>query len=123
MAGEDLGTVFWPSAHKLKNRKRWIAFSAAVQGKVFVDEGAAAALTRHGKSLLPSGVVGVSGEFGVGSTVSVVDPGGREIARGIVNYSAAELERIKGARTTEITRILGVPRCAEVIHRDNLVLE
>jgi len=123
LAGEDIGTVFWPVPHKLKNRKRWIAFSATVQGRVFVDAGAAAALALHGKSLLPSGVVGVSGEFGVGSTVSVIDPEGREIARGIVNYSSAELEKIKGVKTTEITRILGEPRCDEVIHRDNLVLE
>lgn len=123
LAGEDLGTIFWPAPHKLTNRKRWIAFSATVQGKIFVDAGAAAALTQHGKSLLPSGVVDVRGEFGVGSTVSVIDPAGREIARGIVNFSSEELERIKGAKAAEIARILGGLRCDEVIHRDNLVLE
>ncbi|HAG07367.1 MAG: Glutamate 5-kinase [Clostridia bacterium 62_21] len=123
LEGEDLGTVFWPVPHKLKNRKRWIAFGATVQGRVFVDAGAATALALHGKSLLPSGVVGVSGEFGAGSTVSVIGPDGREIARGIVNYSSSELERIKGVQTAEITHILGEPRCDEVIHRDNLVLE
>jgi glutamate 5-kinase len=123
VTGEQAGTVFWPSANKLENKKRWIAYGSAICGKIFVDEGAARALSRQGKSLLPSGVTGVEGVFEMGNTVSVVDPGGREIARGITYYSSAEIERIKGAQTRDITRILGRKDYDEVLHRNNLVLD
>ncbi len=122
VAGEPLGTAFWPSA-KLVQKKKWIAFGATVCGRVYVDSGAARALQKEGKSLLPSGVTGVDGDFEVGNTVSVIDPSGREIARGIVNYSAAEVEKIKGCKTSEIAGILGHKDYDEIIHRDNLALE
>ena len=121
LAGEEVGTVFWPT-ERLKGRKRWILFGAAVQGKIYVDAGAARALCEGGKSLLPSGIVRVEGDFEAGHPVSVVDPEGQEIARGLVNYSAAEVERIKGAKTTRIAQLIGVQPYAEVVHRDNLVL-
>ncbi len=120
MAGEMIGTVFWPQG-KLENKKRWIAYSSSVQGKITVDEGAARALLHNGKSLLASGITGVEGGFEVGNTVSVMDPQGREIARGIVNYSAREIEKIKGRHSQEIKKILGHQDYEEVIHRNNLV--
>lgn len=119
--GEPLGTVFWPQT-RLEDRKRWIAFSAAVQGKIYVDEGAARALLQKGKSLLPSGVVAVEGNFEVGNTVSICAPGGIEIARGITNFSAGEINTIKGAKTKDLERLLGYKAGEEVVHRNNLVL-
>ncbi|MFZ5643183.1 MAG: glutamate 5-kinase [Bacillota bacterium] len=120
MAGEDIGTVFWPQV-KLVNKKRWIAYSSSVQGKIFVDEGAAKALLSSGKSLLPSGITGVEGDFEIGNTVSVIDTHGNEIARGIVNYSARDIEKIKGIHSHDIKRVLGQQDYEEVIHRNNLV--
>ncbi|MFZ5646768.1 MAG: glutamate 5-kinase [Bacillota bacterium] len=120
ISGEEIGTAFWP-LEKLENKKRWIAYSSSLHGKIFVDEGAARALLESGKSLLPSGITGVEGTFEIGNTVSVIDPGGREIARGIVNYSAREIEKIKGRHSREIKRILGHQDYEEVIHRNNLV--
>lgn len=123
VAGELEGTVFWPLAHKLENKKKWIAYSSTVQGRIFVDKGAAQALSKHGKSLLPSGVTGVEGVFELGNTVSIVGPEGREIAKGLTNYSSDEIEKIKGAQTRDITRILGHNDYDEVVHRNNLVLD
>lgn len=120
MAGDPIGTVFWPQG-KLENKKRWIAYSSSVQGRIAVDEGAARALLSSGKSLLPSGITGVEGNFEVGNTVSVFDPGGREIARGIVNYSSGDIQRIKGSHSRDIKKILGHQDYDEVIHRNNLV--
>ncbi|MFZ5633442.1 MAG: glutamate 5-kinase [Bacillota bacterium] len=121
MAGERIGTVFWPLA-KLEHKKRWIAYSSSVQGKIFVDDGAARALLNNGKSLLPSGVTGVEGNFEMGNTVCVMDLQGREIARGIVNYAARDIEKIKGRHSHDIKKILGQQDYEEVIHRNNLVL-
>lgn len=121
MTGERLGTVFWPQV-KLENKKRWIAYSSPVQGKILVDDGAARALLHNGKSLLPSGISGVEGTFEVGNTVCVVDLQGREIARGIVNYASREIEKIKGSHSHDIKKILGHQDYDEVIHRNNLVL-
>lgn len=121
LAGEMVGTAFWPSA-RLRNKQRWIAYGSAIRGKIFIDRGAARALLENGKSLLPSGVTGVEGSFGIGNTVSVIY-GDREIARGIVNYSNGELETIKGLRSGEIAGVLGYKDYDEVIHRDNMVLD
>ena len=122
VTGEPLGTIFWPSI-KLVNRKRWIAFSTIVCGQINIDAGAERALKEKGKSLLPSGVVGVEGSFEMGNTVSVFGPGGKEIARGIVNYAADEVKAIMGKQTGEIEKILGHKDYDEIIHRDNLALE
>lgn len=122
VAGEPLGTVFWPAA-KLVNRKRWIAFGSTVCGSIHIDPGAARALLKGGKSLLPSGITRVEGHFEMGNTVSIVAPDGREIARGIVNYAAAEVDLIKGKKTHEIEQVLGYKDFDEVIHRDNLALD
>jgi glutamate 5-kinase len=122
LAGEAVGTVFPPRADRLGARKRWIAFAAPPQGRLAVDAGAVRALTRQGRSLLPSGVTEVVGEFGAGDVVAVVDADGSEVARGLVNFDAAELRQIRGAQTQEIEARLGYKSFDEVIHRDNLVV-
>lgn len=122
LAGEEIGTVFWPAERHLKGRKRWILFGTTVQGKIYVDEGAARALCEEGRSLLPSGIVGVEGDFEAGHAVSIIAPGGQEIARGLVNYAAAEVDRMKGLKTREIAALMGQQPYDEVVHRDNLVL-
>ena len=120
-AGEPLGTLFLPGV-RIASRKHWIAFTAATRGRVRVDEGAARALRGRGRSLLPAGVVGVAGRFGLGDPIACVDPQGREFARGLAAYGAAEIERIKGRGTGEIAQVLGYSNGNEVIHRDDLVL-
>ncbi|MGC7878113.1 PUA domain-containing protein, partial [Desulforudis sp. 1190] len=94
----------------------------SAKGRIHVDEGAARALLERGKSLLPSGVVRVEGDFRPGQTVSVINPEGNEIARGIVNFSAEEVARIMGAKTAEIRAMLGRERSHEVIHRNNMAV-
>ena len=122
LRGEPLGTYFLAREDRLKARKRWIAFAVPPQGRLTVDAGAMKALTERGKSLLPSGVVEVEGEFPAGAVVTVAEAGGGEFARGLVNYEAAELRRIRGAKTREIERTLGYKGLGEVIHRDNLAV-
>ncbi len=120
--GEDVGTLFLPIEMKPHLRKKWIAFGSHVGGKVIVDDGAREALIHKGKSLLPSGIVAVEGSFASGDVVEIVDAKGREFARGITNYSASELNRIKGQKSKDICPILGYKDFDEVIHRDNLSL-
>jgi len=123
LAGESLGTYFPARADRLGARKRWIAFAVPPQGRLRVDEGALRALTQQGRSLLPSGVVAVEGEFNSGEVVAIVDDmAGREFARGLVNFDADEVRRIRGAQTREIEERLGYKSFDEVVHRDNLVI-
>ncbi len=125
MAGDDVGTIFVPKAAKLRSRKRWIAYAAVPKGRLLVDDGAAKALVKSGKSLLPVGVLTVEGTFQAGDMVSVQVADGearREIARGLTNYGAAELRRIRGCKSKDIQKILGHRDFDEAIHRDNLVV-
>jgi glutamate 5-kinase len=122
LRGEDLGTHFLPREDRLKARKRWIAFAVPRQGRLTVDAGAARALTERATSLLPSGLVGVEGDFPAGAVVGVADPAGAEFARGLVNYDAGELRRLRGVKTREIEATLGYKGLDEVIHRDNLAI-
>jgi glutamate 5-kinase len=122
LAGEPVGTYFQPRGDRLTARKRWIAFATAPQGMLHVDGGARRALTERGKSLLPSGVVKVEGEFAAGDAVGLRDPDGHEFARGIVNYEAREVALLRGVKTQDIERLLGYHAGDEVIHRDNLVV-
>lgn len=115
-------TVFAAAQESLSHRKRWIAFGRAPQGAVIVDEGAHRALTRQGKSLLAAGIVEVQGEFDAGDAVEVRDLAGRTIARALVNYSAREIERIKGRKSHEIEGLLGRKDFDEVAHRDNMAM-
>jgi glutamate 5-kinase len=122
LAGEPVGTYFQPRDDRLAARKRWIAFAVPPQGRLVVDAGAKKALTERGKSLLPSGLTGVEGEFSAGAVVALAERHGPEFARGLVNYDAEELRKIRGANTREIERALGYKSFDEVIHRDNLVV-
>ena len=125
MAGEEVGTIFYPKPAKMRARKRWIAYAAVPQGRLIVDEGAAKALVDGGKSLLPVGVVDLEGEFEAGDMVSVSVEGegtGREIARGLVNYDSRDLRRIRRCRSKDIPKRLGHRDFDEAIHRDNLVV-
>ena len=123
LEGELVGTYFVPKADRLGARKRWIAFAVPPQGRLTVDAGALEALTQRGKSLLPSGVRDVEGDFASGEVVAVVaEADGKEFARGLVNFDAAELRKLRGAKTREIAERLGYKSFDEVIHRDNLVI-
>ncbi|MDI6869910.1 MAG: glutamate 5-kinase [Bacillota bacterium] len=121
LSGKEVGTYF-PARERLVSRKRWIAFNVPPAGQVVVDDGARRALTERGKSLLPSGVVKVAGEFEAGDAVAILGPDGVEFARGLTNYGAADLDRLKGLHTPEIAEVLGERFYEEVVHRDNLVL-
>jgi glutamate 5-kinase len=120
-AGEDAGTRFLPQAGRVSSFKLWLKYAKPTQGRVVVDEGAAAALCERGTSLLPVGITRVEGEFEAGDAVEVT-ANARPIGKGIVNYSAAELRRVIGLKTAEIRELL--PRAAdEAVHRDYFVLE
>jgi glutamate 5-kinase len=120
-AGEPVGTLF-ASGSRLASRKHWLAFTAHPRGRLVVDEGAVRALVERGRSLLPAGIVGVEGSFGIGDPVSCVDECDREFARGLAAYASADVNRIKGSPTRRITQLLGYSNGDEVIHRDDLVL-
>lgn len=121
-SGEAIGTELAAVAMTLAARKQWIADHLQVKGRLELDAGAARALLREGKSLLPIGVQALTGEFERGEVVSCVDPAGREIARGLVNYGATEARRILRVPSAEIESRLGYVDEPELIHRDNLVL-
>lgn len=123
LQGEELGTLFVSRENRLQFRKRWLAFGAKIVGSIVVDDGCAKAIRKAGGcSILPAGVFAVQGEFLPGSTVSVIDKDAHELARGLVHYSSAELEQIKGCNSGEIANILGHKNFDEVIHRDDLVI-
>jgi len=105
-----------------EGRKRWLLAQKTPSGSVCVDEGAASALVQHGKSLLPVGIVSLEGVFERGAVVSVRRRDGREVARGLANYSSADLPRIRGQRSPDIGDILGYDYGPEFIHRDKMVL-
>jgi glutamate 5-kinase len=121
-SGELVGTFFLPGKGKINRRKHWIAYVLKPQGFLVVDDGARRALVEQGKSLLPSGIVEVRGSFAVGAPVHCLDRSGSMIAAGLSNYTAADIERIKGKKTHEIADLLGCKDSDEVIHRDNLVV-
>jgi len=121
-AGEPHGTFFVPRDRKLNRKKCWIGYTVNPQGHLRVDAGAARALLRNGKSLLPSGIVDVQGQFAVGAAVSVVDDQGRLIGNGLVNYNAGDIRAIMGIKSSKIKERLGQKTYDEVIHRDNLVI-
>ncbi len=122
LRGERVGTYFVPARQPITTRKRWIAFGASCRGGLVIDPGACEAILRHGKSLLPSGVVEVRGDFQVGAAVQVLRDDGGEIARGLVNYSSDEIDKLRGHHTREIGAILGRKDYDEIIHRDNLAV-
>ena len=122
LEGEEVGTFFLPREERLVGRKMWIGYTLQPVGSLVIDDGAVEALVRRGKSLLPRGVLEVRGAFEMGDPVSCLDKDGREVARGLVNYSSPEIERIKGVHSSKIQEVLGYHHSDEVIHRDNLVV-
>ena len=121
-AGEAVGTALVAEAQTLAARKQWLADHVQLAGRLVLDAGAVRALSREGKSLLPIGVVAVEGSFERGEVVGCFAPDGREVARGLVNYSAADAARILRQPSSQIEAILGWVDEPELIHRDNLVL-
>ena len=121
-AGEEIGTTLVAPDVSLGARKQWLADHVQLAGRLALDAGAVRALVRDGKSLLPIGVVRVDGNFERGEIVGCFDPDGREVARGLVNYSASETARILRKPSSEIEAVLGYIDEPELIHRDNLVL-
>ena len=109
MAGQSIGTLFLPQTRKLPSRKRWIAFYHQLRGTLVLDDGAVVAVRDRGRSLLAPGIVKCDGEFSDGAVVKLADAKGREIARGLARFSAAQI------RSGETGR-------AEVVHRDDLVV-
>jgi glutamate 5-kinase len=120
--GERLGTLLTARTAPIAARKQWLADHLTVTGLLTLDAGATKALVRDGKSLLPIGVTAVSGDFARGEIVGCVDPDGKQVARGLVNYSSEETRRIMRRPSGEIEAVLGYVDEPELIHRDNLVL-
>jgi glutamate 5-kinase len=122
MAGEPVGTLFLPHGGLLSARQRWIGLTAQPRGRLVVDAGARRAVRDQGRSLLPIGVLDVLGNFDKGDVVAITDPEGREFARGLTNYAAEDVARVKGLRSEQLADALGPQRYEEVVHRDNLVV-
>jgi glutamate 5-kinase len=120
LGGEDVGTFFVPRGRAAALRKRWIGLSARPKGSLVVDAGARVAIVQRGASLLPSGVVGVRGEFAAGAPIEIRTRDGSVFARGICSYAADEVRLIRGCKASEIESVLGYAYADEVVHRDNL---
>ncbi len=121
-SGESHGTFFVPKEKKLPSRKCWLAYTLKPKGALMIDDGAVNAIVKKGKSLLPSGIISVEGNFGVGAPVEFVDKNKNRIGIGLVNYSADDIKLIRGLRTKQIESCLGSRPYDEVIHRDNLAV-
>ncbi len=121
-SGEMVGTFFLPRTEKMQSRKRWIAYVLKPQGTLVLDEGACLAILAKGKSLLPSGIIEINGQFEQGDCVHCVDRHNHPIAAGLVNFCSDDLKKIRGLRSDKIEKILGFKESDEVLHRDNLVI-
>ncbi|UCG79023.1 MAG: glutamate 5-kinase [Nitrospirota bacterium] len=121
LEGKNHGTLINAKIKRLSSRKGWIAHGIKAKGSLSLDAGAIDALMEKGKSLLPSGIVSVTGTFDIGDAVNCEDNKGNKVAKGLTNYSSSEINRIKGKKTSEIEKELGYRYSDEVIHRDNLV--
>jgi len=119
--GENFGTQFAAQPKTVNARKRWIAYGMVPIGKIFLDDGAVKAVISKGRSLLPAGITQVEGRFEANESVSICDRNGKEIARGISNYSSSDILRILGSQSEDIPKLLGFDGEETVIHRDNLV--
>ena len=123
LSGDDVGTYFHPASERRSTRLLWLEYATSIRGQISVDQGAVAALRNRGSSLLAAGITAVSGEFTAGDPVEVCDADGRAFARGIVNFDADDLLRMRGRSTTALAAELGEEFGREVIHRDDLVLK
>jgi glutamate 5-kinase len=120
--GREKGTLFLPSPQPLTSREYWIAFTLKSRGKLFLDDGAKNAIVNQGKSLLPSGIIRVEGDFNVGDPVICIGTDGKVFAKGLVNFNSADIQKIQGLKTTKIEQVLGRKDYDEVIHRDNMAV-
>jgi glutamate 5-kinase len=120
--GERLGTLLSPGQEPLAARKQWLASHMRAKGRLLLDAGATRVIRDSGRSLLPVGVKGIEGQFVRGDVVALVGDDGREVARGLVNYSAEEARKIIGRPSEAIESLLGYVDEHELVHRDNLVL-
>ena len=121
-SGQRHGTFFIPQKQRLTSRKCWIAYSLKPEGFLKIDDGAVKAILKNGKSLLPSGIVAVKNKFGVGAAVEFQNQRDHSLGIGLVNYSSAEINKIKGLKSNRIMQVLGHKSYDEVIHRDNLAI-
>ncbi|GAB4243591.1 MAG: glutamate 5-kinase [Stanieria sp.] len=121
--GEPLGTQFEPQSRADNARKRWINYGLIPMGKLYLDRGAVKAICQQGKSLLPAGITKIEGDFVASDAVQLCDGEGREIGRGLVNYSSTEITQIKGHHSEKIAQILGYEGADTVVHRNNLIIK
>ncbi len=122
LAGEHVGTLFHATGRRRPTRLLWLAHATTGKGTITLDAGAVRAVTERRASLLPAGIIGVSGSFVAGDPVDLLGPGGELVARGLVNYDAKELPELLGRSTRELARELGSSYEREVVHRDDLTL-
>jgi glutamate 5-kinase len=122
LAGEQVGTMFHPTGRRRPTRLLWLAHATEPKGSLVLDDGAVRAVVERRASLLPAGITGVTGSFVGGDPVDLVDPQGRPVARGLVNYDSAELPDLIGRSTHALAQELGASYEREVVHRDDLVL-
>jgi glutamate 5-kinase len=122
LAGEAVGTWVRPGTERRAGRREWLTLAARGKGTILVDAGARRALVDQGRSLLPSGVRDVEGQFGVGDPVDIAVAGGAPFARGLAGYGADEVRRIAGRKSGEIEKALGYKYLDEVVHRNDMVL-
>jgi glutamate 5-kinase len=122
LQGEQVGTLFPAAAERLSARDGWLSAAAKAKGTILVDAGARRAIETQGKSLLPSGVKGVAGHFGVGDPVEIAVDAARPFARGLAGYAADDVRRLAGKKSSEIAATLGFKVTDEVVHRNDLVL-
>ena len=122
LAGKNVGTLFLPPNKSIRGRRRWIGGSARVEGELHLDAGAVNAVKEKGKSLLAIGITRVIGSFEAGAAVVLKDADGNEVAKGLCNYGFAEVQKILGKSSDQITELLGHRPYESVVHRDNLVL-
>ena len=121
---KDIGTMISPSNKSVKSRKKWIGIGLKTSGKIFVDKGAAEAIVKKGKSLLPSGIKKVEGNFEKGQQVIIIDDSSKKnIARGLISYSSEDLTKIIGIKSSQIESVLGYKYSDEIINRDNLIVD
>jgi len=120
--GAQVGTLFVPARKRMASRKRWLRFGSRPKGTLIVDAGAQRAVVERGKSLLPSGIIRVEGNFTRGDLVAISNESRDEFARGLVNYGAEEMQKLLGSKTAAISRILGETPYEEAVHRNHLVL-
>lgn len=122
ISGDRTGTIFMPASNRIESRKRWMLTGLASKGKLIIDSGAALALQKRNKSLLPAGIINLEGKFQRGDVVDIFDTKDNQLGYGISNYNSTEITAIKGTDSRSVSSILGYEYGSEVIHRNNMVL-